>query len=152
MNRKNNNEKSIIDYIITCQHLASKTIESTTEDGTTNIIRGNNPTDHNIITAILDIETQKETKTTKQWKKGQPKDWEKFNHTLTKEWEKINEINQDAKRLQKIITNTLENTIGSRTIKTNRKVKITNPEIKEAKASRKKHKHNFNAACRNNDQ
>ena len=59
VNRNNNNEKSIIDYIITCQHLASKTIESTTEDGTTNIIRGNNPTDHNIITAILDIETKK---------------------------------------------------------------------------------------------
>ena len=35
--------------------------------------------------------------------------------------------------------------------KTNRKVKITNPEIKEAKASRRKHKHNFNAACRNNN-
>ena len=51
-----------------------------------------------------------------------------FNHTLTKEWEKLNENNQDAKHLQKIITQTLENIIGSRTIQTNRKVKIPNLE------------------------
>ena len=111
-NRKNSNEKSIIDYIITSNHLAAKVLESTTEDGTTNLIRGNNPTDHNIITATLDIAVKRERKTTKQWKRGQPKDWENFNQALATDWRNLNANKQDYQNLQKIIIKNLENKIG----------------------------------------
>ena len=136
-NRNNNNEKSIIDYIITSNHLAAKVLESTTEDGTTNLIRGNDPTDHNIITATLDITVQRERKTTQQWKRGQPKDWENFNQALATDWRNLNANKQDYQNLQKIIIKNLVNKIGSRTITLNKKNKISNAEIKSAKQSGK---------------
>ena len=80
-NRKNRNKKSIIDYIIEINHLAAKVLESTTEDGTTYLIRGNNPTDHNIR-----HNHKKRTQNHQAVEERPIKDWENFNQTLATDW------------------------------------------------------------------
>ena len=45
----------------------------------------------------------------------------------------------------------MENSIGSKITSNNKKVKISNPQIKIAKQQRKKDKCNFTQACKNND-
>ena len=62
VNRKNPNEKSVIDYIITSKALSDQIIESSTDETGVLLIQGKNPTDHNTITATINTKIKNETK------------------------------------------------------------------------------------------
>ena len=150
-NRNNPNEKSIIDYIITDKTTEQNITESETDINSKYPIEGKNRTDHNIITATIQInDTKTSTKITK-WK-SQPKEkWKEYNNEVQKEWNKLETNQQKYPNLETIITKALEKHIGKQTISINKKDKVTNDKIKEAKSVRKKLKQEYNEACKSGD-
>ena len=151
VNRRNNNEKSIIDYIIVSKSMADKIIESKTDDGEEYLIMGTNPTDHNVITITIDTKIQRNQEKTRKWKTGTKEQWKNFNRMIRDQWEKEHQSNKNINTLQESITEFMEKSIGSKIVNNNRKIKICNPQIKAAKEQRKQHKYKFTQACNNND-
>ena len=150
VNRKNTKEKSIIDYIIVSQNMIENIIESATDDDDIYLIEGTNPTDHRVITATINTRIKTNKRIIKKWKEGSPDKWAEFNKELQNIWQNTNPILQDMKTLQQAIIKSLETKIGSNKIQTNQKHKITNPQIKEAKAEKKRLRNDFNKACKEN--
>ena len=138
VNRKNNKEKSIIDYIIVSKSIEDKVTESKTDAGQEYLITGLNPTDHNVITATIDTKMQTNQEKTRKWKTGTKEQWKIFNQMLKDQWEKEHQPNKNINTLQKNITTCMENSIVSKITSNNKKVKISNPKIKIAKQQRKK--------------
>ena len=136
-NRNNNNEKSVIDYIIISNNLINKITESTTDDTSIFPIEGKHRTDHNIITTTINIQEQLISKTIKRWKKGSTQDWENYNKELKNMWDKTTPSDRTYNTLENAIIKSLESTVGSININTNKKLKITNDAIKTAKRTRK---------------
>ncbi len=143
VNRKRPDEKSIIDYILISQPLTDNVIESNTDEHGIYRIAGENATDHNTITCTVNTEIKREQQSTRKWKKGDEQGWDKFNSEFQKEW---NETKNDP-QLQQTIIKSLEKTIGSVKQTTQRKTKITNPEIKEAKKIKKERKKAAKEIC-----
>ena len=141
-NRNNNNEKSVIDYIIISNNLINKITESTTDDTSIFPIEGKHRTDHNIITTTINIQEQLISKTIKRWKKGSTQDWENYNKELKNIWDKTTPSDRTYNTLENAIIKSLESTVGSININTNKKQKITNDAIKTAKRTRKSLKRN----------
>jgi hypothetical protein len=100
-------------------------------------IAGENITDHNIITATINLETEIKSRNTKQWKQGTSEQWEKYNTEVKKEWIKTSNKKRNTQTLQTIMKKAMTLHIGTKTCKTNQKTKITNPEIKKAKQAKK---------------
>ena len=75
VNRKNNNERSVIDYIITSRPLQNRIIDSATDTDNMYKIAGINPTDHNVITATISTEITTTYTTTKRWRRGTIEEW-----------------------------------------------------------------------------
>ena len=146
VNRKNSEEKSIINYVITSKLI--KVIESATDTDNTYRIEGINQTDHNVITATINTELEKATKKNERWKKGKPEDWVKFNQEIHEKWRNTHTDKRNYTTLQNLITRSLKTTIGSTVISTNKREKITNPQIKEAKEKRREYKRQFEQACK----
>jgi hypothetical protein len=137
VNRKNPNEKSVIDYIITSKALLDQIIESSTDEAGILLIQGKNPTDHNTITVTINTKTKNETKKSKRWKKGDEKQWKQYNEEITKEWALLKPRNRNTSKLQEIITKSMSTNIGTKTIYPNKKIKILNTDIVKAKKNQK---------------
>ena len=131
VNRRNNSEKSVIDYIITGYPMKTKVVESATDTDNMYQIAGINQTDHNVITATINTEIAISSTTTRKWKKGTEDEWIQFNQELQKKWNNTRSENRKYTTLQNQIISCLQSTIGSNIIKSNRKEKITNPNIKD---------------------
>ena len=108
VNRRNNNDKSIIDYIIVSKIMEDKIIESKTDDGEEYIIMGINPTDHNVITTTIDTKIQRNQEKTRNWKTCTKEQWKNFKHMLRDQWEKEHQSNKDINTLQESITECME--------------------------------------------
>ena len=148
VNRRNNSEKSVIDYIITGYPMKTKVVESATDTDNMYQIAGINQTDHNVITATINTEIAISSTTTRKWKKGTEDEWIQCNQELQKKWNNTRSENRKYTTLQNQIISCLQSTIGSNIIKSNRKEKITNPNIKDERQKRKQHRTNFEQACR----
>ena len=148
-NRNNNNEKSVIDYILISNNLINKITESTTDDTSIFPIEGKHRTDHNIITTTINIQEQLISKTIKRWKKGSTQDWENYNKELKNIWDKTTPSDRTYNTLENAIIKSLESTVGSININANKKQKITNDAIKTAKRTRKSLKKEYEEACKN---
>ena len=112
------------------------------------LVEGIKQTDHNVITATINTELEKTTKQTERWKKGKPEDWVKFNQEIHEKWRNTHTDKRNYTTLQNLITRSLKTTIGSTVISTNKREKITNPQIKEAKEKRREYKKQFEQACK----
>ena len=92
MNRNNPEERSIIDYIIINQALGNKVVESETDNNDIYIIEGKNKTDHNAITATINIKADIQETIIIKWKQGNNDDWNKYNEEILEQmeqrWEK----------------------------------------------------------------
>ena len=143
VNRKNNQERSIIDYILVennKEHIVEdlhidnegqfkiKNEDYTKINGTN--IEGNE-TDHN--TMIITIKNTLTIKTTKKtmWKKGTEENWKTFNKIIQNENIKSKILEYDE--LESAIKEALTKSIGVKTITQNKK----NREPKEVKNARK---------------
>ena len=102
VNRKNTNEKSIIDYIIISQTLQHKVIESKTDNNHEYLITGINPTDHNVLTATIDTTLQTNKNKTKKWMTGTKEEWRDFNKLLQEEWVKTTKKNRTQQHYSKL--------------------------------------------------
>ena len=78
VNRKNNNERSVIDYIITSRPLQNRIIDSATDTDNMYKIAGINPTDHNVITATISTEITTTYTTTKKMEERHNRGMEKL--------------------------------------------------------------------------
>ena len=81
-------------------------------------------------------------------KKGTEDEWIQFNQELQKKWNNTRSENRKYTTLQNQIISCLQSTIGSNIIKSNRKEKITNPNIKDERQKRKQQRKLFEQACR----
>ena len=120
--------------------MKTKIVESATDTDNMYQIAGINQTDHNVITATLNTEIAISSTTTRKWKKGTEDEWIQFNQELQKKWNNIRSENRKYTTLQNQIISSLQSTIGSNIIKSNRKEKITNPNIKDERQKRKQHR------------
>ena len=150
-NRNKADEKSVIDYIIMDKTTEKSITESETDNSNKYPIEGKNRTDHNIISATIQInETVTSTKLTK-WKQQPKQKWTEYNKEVQKEWSQLEANQQTYPNLEIIITKALEKHIGKQTISINKKDKVTNDKIKEAKSKRKKLKQEYNEVCKTRD-
>ena len=78
VNRKNNNERSVIDYIITSRPLHNRIIDSATDTDNMYKIAGINPTYHNVITATISTEIITTCTTTKRMEERHNRRMEKL--------------------------------------------------------------------------
>ena len=116
-NRSNTNEKSIIDYIITCDQM-EKRIENieVDEKGTLRMKNDRTETDHNsIIVQVTIPRASKESQREKVWKLRNEEGWSKYNRILRENLRKLKDDDSYA-NFNKAITKTLYETIGQRTI------------------------------------
>ena len=70
-NRNNQQEKPVIDYIITSDSITKQVIESQTDDQDIYQIKGRKRTDHNVLTATIRTNMTKTENKIKKWKKGE---------------------------------------------------------------------------------
>ena len=121
-NRSKTNEKSIIDYIIIDKKETTNIIESFTDNDNIYPIQGQNRTDHNIITATININQEIKNKRTTRWKKGKTDEWTKYNDIFEETWNKIPH-KKNYQHLEQTIINAMEKSIGKITINNNKKTK-----------------------------
>ena len=118
VNRKNPNERSVIDYILTDSITKNEVNEVEVDETGLHRLQGSNgkESDHNTIRFSLDLNLEKETKYTKVWKKADHNKWMKFNTTLNQKWEKLEETSYEI--FEKTLKETLLKTIGKKKINT----------------------------------
>ncbi len=151
INRRNPSEKSAIDYIIISKTLNENLLESMTDEDGNFIIKGSNETDHNIITATINIDTRNNSRKVKKWKNGSTEKWTRVNTQIRREWNNTPNNNRNTQSLNKIIDNAMLEHIGIITINMNNKPRIHNDDIKEARTTCKEHRKIFNKTCRENN-
>ena len=135
---QNNNQKSIIDYIMTSPNVNYSIINSSTDSDGYFQIKGKNQTDHQCMFLTLSLTTKPRIVTTKKWRIGKPEQWEDYNSHYNESTR--NKTPTNATDLTKLIIQSLHKAIGKTTIKAGKPMKITNQEIKEARSNRKTQK------------
>ena len=149
VNRRKTTEKSTIDYIIISQSLKNKITHSATDTANNLIIKGENATDHNVITATIDMAMETKTQKTKTWKTGNAEQWKKYNNQIVETWKTTPEEEKNIPNLQNTMIKALEKNIGSKSREKNTKTKITNDEIQQTRKEKKELKTIFQQKCKN---
>jgi hypothetical protein len=142
VNTKNQEEKSIIDYILIQEEETARCMDIEVDEQEINKITGQNKSDHNTIFMTYDtsITVEEEPRTT--WKLGNKEGWKAFNIALKKrdEAEKI----KTYEELQKITLEIMKEKVGEVQIKTKNKRKTE--EMKKALEEKRKTKREFKQA------
>ena len=148
----NNPEKrSVVDYILTTKYITNNTttrvidkeeaFKIKTKDGTA--------TDHSTIIMNIKINNPRRKTFKERWKTNNKEGWEKFNTEI----QRANQTNQLAKKkyeeIEKILTQTLKESIRIQKVRTDKPRKPTSKTIKCTKKQRKKAKEDFTEACKN---
>ena len=138
VNRKNEEEKSVIDYILTTEQIA-RNIQSVIVDEEGNLrIRGKNETDHNTIVMSIRINDPRKPTSREKWNLKNEEGWTKFNKEILEAYNsnniKVNNYQEAEKEIKKI----LKKTIGTKKIRSDKTRRITNQDIKEARKLMKK--------------
>ena len=134
VNRANDKEKSVIDYIITTQEMTHRLRNVSIDDQNHLSLTGKKQSDHNTITCTLNAKTNKRSsRTLKIWAPGNKQAWEAYNQAFTS-------ADQDTlknydKLEQTIIKNLTEN-IGKITIRGNGRRKESDETKRLRKAKR----------------
>ena len=149
--RKNQNEKSIIDYILLTEKLAQNVTEIMVDEEGTYRIKGKSNTDHNTILVEVNMNIEQQTEKVARWNLNNKEGWKKYNELIKTRVKEKDPINQ--KELNEIIIDSLKDsigltivTMGKKTRKTTKeenrlriKKKIANKEYREAlKTNREK--------------
>ena len=140
VNRNNQTEKSIIDYILPTPQVA-KQRKSIIIDETGNLrMKGRKESDHNTITMETKCQTRKALEKRQIWRTNNEEAWEDFNKEMQNTPE---EVTKDYNKFEKFLNKTMAQQLGKITITPGKKRKITNPEIKRPrqykKQAKKKH-------------
>ena len=114
INRKNPNQKSIIDYIIISDSLNKYIKDIIIDEEGIYRIKGNNDSDHNTILLKLNLPLQRNQEKKTKWKTDDPLEWEQFNK-LIQETAKNNPP-QNYEQFTNLINHTLKKTITEEVI------------------------------------
>ena len=113
VNRRNDAEKSVIDYILTTDQIASNIQTIIVDEEGILRIKGKNETDHNTIMMSLKINDARKPTFEEKWMLNNEKGWKKFNKTIQEAYSK-NKINtNDCQKTEKDIIKILKETIES---------------------------------------
>ena len=145
INTKNQNERSIIDYIIIPEEDSQHVMNIEVDEQETYKIYGENKSDHNTIMMSVNIHTQRNEQSTKRWKVDNKEGWTNFNKRLEEE-DNENGI-QTYKELQEVTIKLLRETIGEKTIKTGTDKKKS-PELKQAHEDKRTKRSEFKNAIK----
>ena len=143
-NRKNENEKSIIDYIIATEGIAAHIKETITDEKGTYRIKGKKESDHNTLLMEINTNIIKERKTIKRWKLDNKEGWEKFNNELEKYCDKNEPKTQHE--LQNTMKEIMKRTVGQATIRLGTKQKHESEKTVQLRAKKKLAKKQYHEA------
>ena len=148
VNRKNAEQKSVIDYILTTEQIARNT-QSVIVDEEGNLrIKGKNETDHNTIIMSIRINDPRKPTFREKWNLKNKEGWTIFNKEIMEAYNnnniKINNYQEAEKEIKKI----LKKTIGTKKVRSDKTRRTTNQDIKEARKIMKNHKKEFQKACK----
>ncbi len=144
VNRRNTEEKSVIDYILATKDIAKRCENIIVDEEGALRIKGKNESDHNTITATIRVNTPRKPTYIRKWNIKNNEGWKKFNDEITKNAGNIKEYTQ----FEKALTETLKNTIGETKIRTDKPRKSNNDEIKNKRQRMKSTRQRFEEACK----
>ena len=137
VNRKNTNEKSIIDYILTTPTIANNKLTMVIDETGELRVNGKNESDHNTMILTTKINIPRKPTFIEPWKVNNEEGWKKFNDEMGKITETKPEITNNYPELEKTITRVLMNTIGKQKIRTDKPGKTKNENTKLGKQQKK---------------
>ncbi len=154
VNRKNLQERSIIDYIITTEGSKKNFTNVIVDEEGALRLKGKNESDHNTITTTIKVNQAKRPKFIKKWNLNNKEGWKEFNQKLEKElseadWKNQQSMQEKYNSFEKALKKTLAKTIGESKIRTDKPPKRQSDTIKKLKLERKRTKTTFGEACKN---
>ena len=139
VNRNNQTENSVIDYILATPQVAKQS-KNIIIDETGNLrMKGRKESDHNTITMETKCQIRKVLEKRLIWHTNNEEAWEDFNKEMQNTPE---EVTKDYNKFEKFLNKTMAHQLGKITITPGKKRQITNPEIKrlrQYKKSQKRH-------------
>ena len=148
VNRKKSEEKSVIDYILASPYIA-KGIQTLIVDEEGHLrVKGKNETDHNTITMTIKINDPRKPKFQERWRLNNKEGWRLFNKTTQLEENKSIITKGTYKQAEKKLKKILQDTIGTKRIRTDKPKRTNNKEIKEARKFMKENRNKFQTACK----
>ena len=134
VNRNNQTEKSVIDYILATPQVAKQS-KNIIIDETGNLrMKGRKESDHNTITMETKCQTRKALEKRQIWRTNNEEAWEDFNKEMQNTPE---EVTKYYNKFEKFLNKTMAQQLGKITITPGKKRKITNPEIKRLRQHKK---------------
>jgi hypothetical protein len=146
-NRSNTTQKSVIDYLLATKDLAKNMGGITIDEiGVMRLkSQAGKESDHNTITATINITHKPQKDTIKRWKTSNKEGWTKFNTEMEKHlWNNYDTFESDLR-------NIMEQTIGSTTITPNNNNKIKSKEINKLHKTNKDMRKLYQKACHQKD-
>ena len=143
VNRNNQTEKSVIDYILATPQVAKQS-KNIIIDETGNLrMKGRKESDHNTITMETKCQTRKALEKRQIWRTNNEEAWEDFNKEMQDTPE---EVTKDYNKFEKFLNKTMAQQLGKISITPGKKRKITNPEIKRLRQHKKQAKKDMEKA------
>ena len=147
-NRHKSEETSVIDYIITSKGLENKINEILVDEEEIYKIKGKSITDHNTLLIELEINYEKtKTETITRWNLNNKEGWNEFNKEFPRKYKETKPTTQSE--INKLITNTMEETIGKTIIKIGNKGKKESSYTKNLRNIMKNRKKIYEIALKN---
>ena len=141
-NRKKKEGKSITDYVLVTEQIKKNVTEMIVDEEGQLRTKGKNESDHNTMITRMKINDPRRPTYATKWKLDNKEDRKEFNKMVhedrTKEIIEQASYNEAIKEIKKV----LENTVGKRTTRTDKRQKVNNPEIKSLRRKENKLKKN----------
>ena len=148
VNRKKSEEKSVNDYILASPYIA-KGIQTLIVDEEGHLrVKGKNETDHSTITMTIKINVLRKSKFRERWRLNNKEGWKIFNKTIHLEENNSIITKGTYKQAERKLKKILQDTIGTKRIKTNKPKRTNNKENKEARKIMKEKRSKFQTACK----
>ena len=127
--------------------LAKQVTEVTVDENEAYKLKGKTKSDHNTIIVEIDLQMKTEKKKIKRWNLNNKEGWKKYNKHFQEKFSK--EKPQNQAELQKLITTTLKETIGEKTITIGgKKGPKESEQIRELKDIKKEKQNEFETAIK----
>ncbi len=147
-NRNNDDQKSVIDYILISEDAAKQSSNTIIdEEGNLRLKTSSKKpaeTDHNTIYTTIKLETEKKNTKVKRWNTNNKDGWEKYNEKM------LNAPTTDYSQFEKFLTKTLMATVGKLTITINKINKIRSEKLTQLRRLKRNRIRKFNNSCKKN--
>jgi len=149
VNRTNQNEKSVIDYILMTKKIADTATDTEVDEVGLLRIKGTKESDHNTITTKVKTKWENKVEKRRVWNIRNKEGWLQYNKEIKKAAETL--PNDDYDNMEKIVNTALHNSIGKVTITTGRHRNHDTKKIREMRRNKKSAKKEIKEHRRKND-